>query len=388
MKPIRWALASCFLAAPAWPLFTGDDQYDRTQLNTERLLDHEHFLDLLAYDPFWRPQLLELAPRAYVRTTEGSISSNEFFSWRQVGVRGDFGRGSFGAYHLEQRSDLEQDFFYQSFEIQTPSIGPVAFRVLGQPTARKQESDLGAGLRFAHEKSFLQLDFRAIDLFYSQKNLDNRSDRRKQKNISLVSGTSGTAGAIELRWDLDSPLLRAYGDEGTFFGYQGSAGELRWKREEWTADIGYESRRLTLDSLTTGGRLQDFRKGVIRGGIGNERSLRKHELLTGLSVQRRRADYSDGTTANEFHQQRWESIPLLGLRWKLAKKVSLETTTTNAVIWIRGQKLAHEAKLKTSLQISFTPDAALVLNPTWDHDQLGSGSSFDGGNVQFQARLP
>jgi len=52
-----------------------------------------------------------------------------------------------------------------------------------------------------------------------------------------------------------------------------------------------------------------------------------------------------------------------------------------------NRAIALEGKLKTAWRIDFTPDVSLYLNPTWDLDEFGSRRTFDGGNVQFRARL-
>src|SRR5688572_32798441 len=106
------------LPSAAVAVFTGDEHYSRANLDTESLLDEDYFLTLLAYRPFWRTPPAYSEPRAWARTTDGSLNENQFYIQRDIGVRGGMGDRHFLGYRLRQLEDLEQNFFYQTFEIQ------------------------------------------------------------------------------------------------------------------------------------------------------------------------------------------------------------------------------------------------------------------------------
>ena len=70
---------------------------------------------------------------------------------------------------------------------------------------------------------------------------------------------------------------------------------------------------------------------------------------------------------------------------EIATRLSLPLGFYGAHAWDRPGT-AYEMKARTPLRVDFTPDIRLVLNATWDVDEIGSRRTFDGGNVMFEGR--
>src|SRR5687767_5897593 len=110
VNSVAAALMLCLPQSSA-ALFSGEEQFDRDDLNSERRLDPEYFIATLAYRPFWRDAPAAARPKAFARTTDGSISGDEFYSERDIGVHGAVRPETFVDYSLRQRYTPEEDFF-------------------------------------------------------------------------------------------------------------------------------------------------------------------------------------------------------------------------------------------------------------------------------------
>src|SRR5258706_15991528 len=101
------------LPIKGWGIFTGNDQYDLADLNSEKKINVEYFTHLLAYRPFWLPAPGEPLPRAFFRNSEGSIDTKELYIRREAGFRAILSTGTYLGYQLRQRDDFEEHFLLQ-----------------------------------------------------------------------------------------------------------------------------------------------------------------------------------------------------------------------------------------------------------------------------------
>jgi hypothetical protein len=397
VKVLVWTL-SCILlcAVPAAAVFSGDEQFDRDDLNTERALDPEFFVASLAYRPFWRPAPAAARPQAFARTSEGSISGDEFLSDREIGVRGAIRRETFIEYRLNQHFSPEEDFLYQSFALQAEVVQGMALRVVGQPTGRKQNSDLGAGLLVGREGAGIRLDVTAVDLFFNAKNLVNEDDRRKHYNVRAVGERRTKEGGFEAILDFDTPLERDYRDENRIFSYDGVLAMLRGQHRSVSGELSFERDRLGTTSLADRGLLQHFQKEVWVGETAWHPHLGQHVGVLGLRLQRRDGDFDSREGQALVSQRRTEANPYVGAIWKFRDNLHLDTTVIHALTWWGGQRdpaaddFVLHARLKTALRLGLSEHVTLLLNPTWDLDKALTGEfghTFDGGNIQLAVRL-
>ena len=124
--------------------------------------------------------------------------------------------------------------------------------------------------------------------------------------------------------------------------------------------------------------------------------LWKSSLTVGVQVQRRFADFHDYVTPEAtVSLSRWVLNPFVSFPQRFTRHIALEWGLLMGALWekreftnsVIDRDSSFQAKLKTALRIDFTPNVGLLLNPTWDLDELGSGRSFDGGNVQLRAHI-
>jgi hypothetical protein len=379
-------------------LFTGNDQFDRDELHTEPLLDREYFLNLLAYSPFWLPAPAEPLPKAFVRTTEGSITSEEFYIWREVGFRGQVGERGLWGYQLRQQEDLDEAYFYQYFEAEAPIYGPLKFRIFGQPTAKKQHSDIGSGLWWEGGDAEGGVEATLVDFSFNEKNLDNQRDRRKLYNVRAKVQTRPRAPwKGEIAWEWDSPVEREFADDAEVFGFKrnGITAAAGWAR--WLLRTGWRREQRYLDPLVPAERLQDFRRTVVYSDFSWLLKEGREPWRLGLQVQRRQSQFVEaGPSAASQDRLRWETNPYLTSDWRIRPKAVLESGLYMALGEERVQPFGQaptrenyfQTILKTALRLDFNPQVSLVINPTWDIDQLFTARAFEGGNVQLRLLLP
>jgi hypothetical protein len=382
-----------FIVVPAWSLFTGTDQYDLDNLNSESQLDQEYFLDLLAYRGFWTPQAGETLPSVFIRTTEGSLNTTRLYIEREAGFRSLFSSGTFLGYQLRQRDDLEESFLTQYFEGEARLAKNFSLRVTGQPTGKKQGSDLGLGAELRVGDGWVALENTWVDFNFNSKNEDNETDRRRLYDTVVRAGWAQGAGAFDLRWEWESPVERVRPEEGHVFFHRAQRGQLRWRAGNWKGDVALDLHRRALEDLG-GIKQQLFKKEAIRGGIQWKKQLVKHQLDLGLETHRRRSYFDGKDTTDEFNRDLLEIQPYGQFTWRNSNRLSFpvglygawaeenrrEASGTNV------ERQYTEWKLALPLRLDWSPQISFVLLTTWDLNPTASTAIFDGGNAMLQAR--
>jgi len=388
MKRFLLILGFCWTAVPAQALWTGNDQYDRKNLNSERLVDAEYLTDLLAFRPFWEPAPMARRPKASIRTTEGSLTTDYLYIRREADVRLAVSSGTWFAYHLRQLEDLEQESLDQFFGLRTGWASGPGLRVMGQPTGEKQNSDIGFGLDWISERLRVAAMMRFVDFNFNSKNRDGNRDRKDLTHWRVETGWKDGDLAMEAFWDLDSPLDREFTDDDERLSHRAWQAAWSGAYRRWSSRAFWQNHRRALDTLSTGQRQQDFHQQA--GGLRLDYTAplhTRHTLRPGLQWEYRSADFS-GDTLPIFREKRWFAVPFLEFDYRITERVMLPFGLYTAMSWERHQTARPvEWKLRTPLRVDFTPDIGLVLNATWDLDDIGSTRTFDGGNAQFQGRF-
>ncbi len=392
--PARWAICLVgvgALASPLHSLFSGTDQYDLDSLNSEIRLDREYFLDLRAYRPFWQPEPAAPLPAAFVRASEGSLNTDQLFIQREAGFRAFLSTGTFLGYQLRQRDDLEETFMTQYFEAEARLGRSVTFRLTGQPTAKKQDSDIGFGIGVGHGGAWGALEQTLVDFNFNGKNQDNERDRRKLFNTVARGGWAGGPHALEFRWEWESPVEREQPDKNQVFYHRAQRGAVLWRTGAWAGDVTMEFHRRALEDLA-GFLRQSFRKDAVRGGMAWSRSF----FQLGLEAQRRRARFESDSSSEAFERDFWEILPYGEVRWRITDRWSVPAGLYGTWTWedrregtAPSKNLSYgEAKLALPLRVDFNAQSSLVLMTTWDINPPSLSSVFDGGNAMFRAQWP
>jgi len=388
VKHIFSFLALLCLAVPVRALWTGDEQYDRANLNTERLVDGEYLTDLLAFRPFWEPPPMTQRPKASFRTTEGSLTTDYLYIRREADFRLAVSSGTWFAYHLRQLEDLEQQSLDQFFGLRTGSASGPGLRIMGQPTGEKQNSDIGFGLDWISERLRVVAMMRFVDFNFNSKNRDGNRDRQDLTNWRMETGWKDGDFAMEATWDFDSPVEREFTEEDERMGHRAWQAVWTGTYRRWNGRALWQNHRRSLETLSTGQRLQDFHQQS--GGLRFDHTSpfnRRHRLRPGLQWEYRSADFS-GSALPAFRETRWFAVPFVELDYRITERLTLPLGLYTAMTWQRrGRARPVEWKLRTPLRVDFSPDIGLVLNATWDLDDIGTTRTFDGGNAQFQGRF-
>lgn len=373
-------------ASPVAALFTGSDQYDRADLNSESRVDLEYALHLLAFRPFWEPAPLDPNPKALIRTTEASLSTDDLYIRREAEFRLPVSSGVWWGYALRQLEDYEQSSFDQAFAVRAGAARGPGLRFFGQPTAKKQDSDIGVGLDWQAEEGRALLAMRVVDFNFNEKNKADDFDRRRLYTLRAEAGWRWGETAVEGVWDLDTPVERELPEDDERFNHRAWASALALRNGPWSVRGYWENHRRSVDSLGTGVRQQDFHK--VAGGLRVEQDipLAMYRLRPGLGLERRWTNFSASVLADD-RKDRWQAEPYVEFDWSLTHRLSVPLGVYGAAGWDADGHCSAEATLRTPLRIDFTPDIRLVLNATWDIDEIGSTRTFDGGNVQFEGRL-
>ncbi len=373
-------------AAPAHALFTGSDQYDRADLNSESRVDLDYGLHLLAFRPFWEPEPMSPVPQAAIRTTEGSLNTKDLFVRREAEFRLHVSSGMWWGYRLAQWEDVEQSSFDQIFSMRVGRGRGAGFRFFGQPTADKQDADIGFGADWESDKARGLLAVRFVDFNFNEKNKANDYDRQDLYSIRAEGGWIFGETAVEAAWDLDTPVERELPDDGQIFNHRAWTATAALRRGPWSARGFWENHRRSDDELSTGIRRQDFSKEA--GGVRAEReiALQRHRLRPSLGLERRRSTFTS-TVLPHDSKNRWQLPSFVEFDWVMTERLSIPLGVYSAVAWDPGGHCTAQGELRTPLRFDFTPNIRLVLSATWDLDELGTTRSFDGGNVQFEGRL-
>lgn len=367
------------------------DQYDPRDLNTERRLDPEYRSDLLAFRPFWEPPPGAPAGRAYIRNTEGSLDTDQLFIRREAGFSVNVATASFVGYRLRQWEDYEQRFFSQWFEAQARVIGPLSLRLFGQPTGKKQYSDIGFGAFVGDERRALQVDWTAVDFNFSQKNLDEERDLRKPQNWRLSGYWAGERLKVDAWWDLDTPLERDLAELNLLFNHRAWESGLRIFMGTWRASARLENHRRSTDDAA-GRRTQDFAKSAYRGGLERDLSVGGQSVLLGMELERRLTSFGSATPEDRFDRNRWWWNPYLQWSWRWTERLEMPLALYGSISWDRlsapgkpSAATAGEAKLAVPLLWRLRENATLRVMAAFDLDEVGSSRTFEGGNVAFDA---
>jgi hypothetical protein len=394
----RIAIAVWLCACPArgWALFTGIDQYNLADLNSEKRVDAEYFTHLLAYRPVWTPAPGEELPRAFFRTSEGSLDTKELFIRREAGYRAFFSTGTYLGYQLREHDDFEEHSFYQLLEGQYRLGRLFALRAFGQPTTLKQNSDIGGGVLIGTDALYLQADYTFVDFNFSNKNVSGETDRRRPSNTLLKGVWKTGSAAMETSFEYESPIKRALTDPDRVFNHEARRASVRFWQGDWRLTAEWEHHRRSIDD-DAGVREQDFNKTAYRAEVEKNWRITQKGVRTGLDLYRRLVVYESSTTANRFDRQRWEAVPYVEWDWVWSPKVSMPLGVYTAFTWDRlatgasTERLSvtdNAFKLRVPLRIDFNQDVSLVLSFTWNLAQIGGTRTFGGGNGMFQARWP
>jgi hypothetical protein len=289
---------------------------------------------------------------------------------------------------------LEESFLTQYFEGEARLAKNFSLRVTGQPTGKKQGSDLGLGAELRVGDGWVALENTWVDFNFNSKNEDNETDRRRLYDTVVRAGWAQGAGAFDLRWEWESPVERVRPEEGHVFFSSGPTRAVKMARGELE-----RRRRVGLTQASPGGpgggsNNNCSRKKPSGGESNGKKQLVKHQLDLGLETHRRRSYFDGKDTTDEFNRDLLEIQPYGQFTWRNSNRLSFpvglygawaeenrrEASGTNV------ERQYTEWKLALPLRLDWSPQISFVLLTTWDLNPTASTAIFDGGNAMLQAR--
>ena len=393
------ALLLC--AAPARALF---DATEMDVIDVEPKLDTEYFLHTLvfsypgAWDQLW--DAASSTTPAY-RINAASLDCCSLLLQQDLRLRKVLTRGLDFKFRLLQDEDKEHQFFHYQLELEQKLGLGFSASLFGEPTFRKEDSDIGFGLAYAPSA-----DLRAsarhtfVDFNFNKRGSTTQryetTPATDEVSLEARAGPEWRAAAYLM---VDSPLRRDVPDENRTFSYRRTDVDLSLSHEpagRWSRRLSYgyefEAKGDLFDPAPAGKVSVAARKQMHRvllaaaGALGERGRL---ELGHQLILRAARADYAQSPDAGIFYR-RWEAQPYA--RWRQDLKPWLTSELAGFLSFgenrQRGANTAPsffhtvvEATLGAGCDFVFSPSGRIGVYGTFDLDAIAS-HFWDGGNVR------
>lgn len=389
MRPVLAALLLA-LALPARATFVRS-LMDRA--DTEPLFDSEYFLDLRAFsDPRdWRDAWA--ASTGGYRINGASLDCCDLFVdqglsfARRLGERVEF------RFRFTDWGDKDRQETHHWLELETDLARGWSVEVFGEPAFRKEDADIGLGVRWRRDGRQFRWRRNAVDFNFNSRG--STSSRYSLKpwtdEVTLESPVPG--GTARLAAELDAPTRRDDPVARRSFFYRREYAAASWEGADG-------ARPRVLYSVERQERLDRYATAAL--GTSTEARRRVHqlegsarlaldartELEPGLALLARSVQADDPhAPASGQSRRRWEAHAWT--RWRrelsrllageLAPSLALGERTTRTSGGVRNEGLA-EAKLGAALEWSFAASGRIGVNANFDLDT--PGKPWDGGDIR------
>ncbi|MFA5140595.1 MAG: hypothetical protein WC728_15310 [Elusimicrobiota bacterium] len=358
------------LSSPAGAVFTDKDM---DAVDTEPLFDEEYFLDLTSFDyPLDWLRVWEASTAAY-RVNGASLDRSDLLLDQQVKLPKDLLGWLHAQYLLAQSDDKDLRDFHQWIKLEFGPWSGLSAGIFGEPTFEKEDSDIGALLRWhPGPQAMLYASANAVDFNFNERGRTSQTYDRMPYSYEL----GGRFHAFEGTFEYDAPLARRVPDSNRLYSYRRSRLQTRWSASAWSAGYSYENKREgdeyipdpTAKSLST-------RRQVHAADLAAEAKLGDRDSLEcgGRGLLRRAAPH-----------RRWELQPYGRWRRSLA-----DWAVSEAALFLAfGDKRVSgiydgivQAKLGLGLDFLYAKAGRIGLYGTFDIDDVGT-HLWDGGDIR------
>lgn len=390
----RFLLAAAFLAL-ALP---GRAAFVRSVMNrvdTEPLFDSEYFLDLRsfsfprAWDDEWA------ASSGGYRVNGASLDCCDLYLDQSLLFTKRLTPGLEFRFRFVELSDKDRQETHHWLEFEKDLGAGWSAEVFGEPTYRKEDADIGAGVRWRRNGWEARARRAVVDWNLNARGSTTQNYTLKPYTDELSFRAPLGPWSLTVAGDLDEPTRREIPDERRNFFYSRARGWASLGTDEgwaWRARYAYEAQT----KINT----------VAPGGVGFSEAARRqvHELTAsarirpndrdefepGAAVLLRaaRTDLPNLPHAGTFYR-RWEVQPYMRWRRALNARLTSELTPScslgeNRVRHPGGTiperyETVKEAKLGAALEFGFGKAGRVTLGGVLDVDR--PGKAWDGGNV-------
>lgn len=396
----RLALAVLFVWCAC--LSSAHAVFIKTQMETidhEPLFDSEYFADILSFsapaewDELWRGS----TATAY-RINSASLDCCDLLLQQELRLQKRLVDGLDFRFRLIQQEDKERQDLHYRLEFEKSLGWGFSALAFGEPTFRKEDSDIGFGL--AWERGWLKAAARHnfVDFNFNQRGSTTQRYSRKPATDDFTVEFAPAERRFWASLELDHPLRREIPDENRVFSYRRTTltlGAGRDPRGGWSRrlEYGYEfQRKGNLFNPDPGTASIENLRRVHRVLAAAEGPLTERDRLEAgqaLLVRAARTDNVHDPQAGIFHR-RWEAQPYA--RWRRTVKPWLLTELATFLTLGENRRrfaaeaapsaygILAEAKLGAGVDFLFGPSGRIGLYGTFDLDS--PAHPWDGGNMR------
>ena len=364
-QPRRALAALALLAALAVPARAAYVRSVMDRVDTEGLFDSEYFLDLRsfslprAWDDAWA------ASSGGYRVNGASLDCCDLYVDQGLLFKRRLTKGLEFRFRFTELSDKDRQETHHWLELEQDLGRGFSAEFFGETAFRKEDADIGAGLRWRRDGWEARARRNAVDFnFNSRGSTSERYDRKPYTDDLSLAAPVGN-GRVWASAEFDQPTRRRVPAQGRVFGYRRSRAWTGWDGSGDAAPrvvYGYENQRKSDDATHSERRVHSLSASVLWG-----------EFEPGAAWFERSA------WTETARYRRWEVQPWLRWRRELRKGVTGELAPFVS-LGEQQSRLIAEAKLNAAVEWSFGGRGAVGLNGSFDLDT--PGKPWDGGNVR------
>lgn len=361
-RPLAALALLLALAAPARAAFVRSVM-DR--VDTEPLFDSEYFLDLRSFSTPRDWDRAWAASTSGYRVNGASLDCCDLYTDQGLKFVRRLTPGLEFRFRFTELSDKDRQETHHWLELEQDLGRGVSAELFGETAFRKEDADIGAGLRWRARGWEARARRNAVDFNFNQRGSTSERYDRKPYTDELLLSAPAAGGRAWAAAEFDSPTRRRVPAQNKVFGYRRSRAWTGWESagdDAWRADYAYESQRKSDD-------------------------VARHERrVHALSVSRLWGLWEPGL--GFFHRsawtelaryKRWEAQPWLRLRRELRPGLTGEVAPFLSLGEDRA-RLVAEAKANLAVEWAFGGRGRIGLNGSFDLDT--PGKPWDGGNVR------
>lgn len=350
------------LAAPGRAAFT---RTVMERVDTEPLFDSEYFLDLrsFAWPRAWADPWA--ASSGGYRANGASLDCCDLYTEQGLLFARRLTSGLEFRFRFTELSDKDRQETHHWLELERELAAGLSLEAFGEPAFRKEDADIGAGLRWRRAGWEARARHNFVDFNFNQRGSTSERYDKKPATDELRLSAPAAGGRAWAAGELDQPTRRRQPEQGRVFGYRRSRAWAGWEGGGAAAPrlgYGYEHQRKSADATSAERRVHTAEASALWG-----------EWEPGLAFLHRAA------SAGLARYKRWELQPWLRLRRELRPQLTGELAPFLSFGERDARPLA-EAKVNAALEWGFSGRGRVGLNATFDLD--APGRAWDGGNVR------
>ncbi len=362
MKNAFLAAALLLLALPARAAFVRSVM-DR--VDAEPLFDSEYFLDLRgfafprAWDRDWA------ASTSGYRVNGASLDCCDLYTDQGLKFARRLTPGFEFRFRFTELSDKDRQETHHWLELERDLGRGFSAEFFGEPTFRKEDADIGAGLRWRRDGWEARARRNAVDFNFNQRgSTAERYDRKPYTDEVSLAAPAGS-GRVWAAGEFDQPTRRSVPAQNKVFGYRRSRAWTGWEGGgdlSPRVEYAYEHQRKS-DAVQHSERKVHSATASALWGLWEP----------GLGF------FTRSASVELARYRRWEVQPWLRMRRELRPSLVGELAPFLS-LGEQQSRLIAEAKLNASVEWTFGGRGAVALNGSFDLDT--PRKPWDGGNVR------